>query len=66
MAFTTKKLSAAFDEIKANPPAILAKTRAKSGPARANAQRIAIAFSKAGEKPMKQRTLRDAMTREKA
>jgi hypothetical protein len=43
-----KKLAAAFHELKANPPAILAKTAKKSGAARANAQRIAVALSKAG------------------
>ena len=40
--------AAAFHEMKANPPAILAKTAKKSGAARANAQRVAIALSKAG------------------
>jgi hypothetical protein len=40
--------SAAFHEVKANPPAILAKTAKKSGAAQANRQRIAIALSKAG------------------
>lgn len=44
----SKKLSAAFHELKTNPPAVLAKTAKKSGAAQANAQRIAIAFSKAG------------------
>ena len=43
-----KKLAAAFHELKANPPAVLAKTAKKSGSAQANRQRIAIAFSKAG------------------
>ena len=38
----------AFHEVKHNPPAILAKTAKKSGAKRANAQRIAIALSKAG------------------
>jgi hypothetical protein len=38
----------AFHELKANPPAILAKTAKKSGAAQANKQRIAIALSKAG------------------
>jgi len=34
-------------EVKENPPAILAKTRAKSGPKRAEAQRTAIVLDKA-------------------
>ena len=42
-----KRLAAAFKEEKTNPPAILAKTAAKKGAKAANAQRIAIAFSKA-------------------
>lgn len=46
MAEMSKK--AAFHEMKANPPAILAKTAKKSGAGRANAQRIAIALSKSG------------------
>jgi hypothetical protein len=41
------KLQAAFHELKANPPSILAKTRKKAGPAAAQRQRVAIAFSKA-------------------
>lgn len=40
-------LSAAFHEVKTNPPKILAKTRRKSGAARARKQAIAIAISKA-------------------
>lgn len=40
-------LSSAFHELKENPPAALAATRKKLGPARANKQRVAIAFSKA-------------------
>lgn len=39
--------AAAFSEVKHNPPKILAKTRKKFGPARAEAQRKAIALSKA-------------------
>lgn len=38
---------AAFDEMKANPPAILAKTAKKKGAKAANKQRIAIGLSKA-------------------
>jgi hypothetical protein len=41
------KIKAAFDEIKKNPPAVLAKTAAKKGPAAANKQRVAIGLSKA-------------------
>lgn len=41
-------LKQAFHEEKANPPAVLAKTRKKEGKKMANKQRIAIAFSKAG------------------
>jgi hypothetical protein len=40
--------SAAFREIKENPPAILAKTAKKSGADQARKQAIAIALSKAG------------------
>lgn len=43
-----KLLGAIFDELKSNPPKILAKTKAKEGAVQANKQRIAIAFSKAG------------------
>ena len=43
-----KKLSAAFHEIKHNPPAILATTARKSGAAQARRQAVAIALSKAG------------------
>jgi hypothetical protein len=39
--------SAAFGEIQQNPPAILEHTRRKFGPARAEAQRVAIGLSKA-------------------
>lgn len=45
----TMSLTQAFHEEKINPPKILAKTRAKSGVAQANKQRVAIAFSKAGQ-----------------
>lgn len=44
---TKAALTEAFHEIKANPPKILAKTKAKSGPARAESQRVAIGLSKA-------------------
>lgn len=40
-------LKEAFGEIKRDPPAILAKTRRKKGPAQANKQRVAIGLSKA-------------------
>lgn len=42
-------LKAAFSELKKNPPRILAKTKKKKGKRAANKQRIAIAFSKAGQ-----------------
>lgn len=35
-----------FHELKVNPPAILAKTRRKKGPAAAEKQRIAIGLNK--------------------
>lgn len=38
-----------FGELKRNPPAVLAKTRKKKGPAQANRQRVAIGLSKARE-----------------
>lgn len=41
------KLAAAFHEVKKNPPAILAKTRKKSGKEQARKQAVAIALSKA-------------------
>lgn len=40
--------SEAFHEVKANPPAILAKTAKKSGAGQARKQAIAIALSKSG------------------
>ncbi len=45
-----RKLSrkAAFKEVFENEPAIVAKTRRKKGKKRAQAQKIAIALSKAG------------------
>ena len=49
--------TAAFHEIKANPPAILAKTAKKSGADQARKQAVAIALSKAGlSKPGKNAT----------
>lgn len=45
-----KKVKAAFSEVKKNPPKILAKTKKKSGAAKANQQRVAIALSKARAK----------------
>lgn len=44
---TKGALASAFHELKANPPAVLARTRKKEGPGQANKQRVAIAFSKA-------------------
>lgn len=44
-----RKLASAFHAMGKKPPKILAKTARKFGKARANKQRIAIAFSKAGE-----------------
>lgn len=41
-----QRLKDIFGELSANPPKVLAKTRAKSGAKRANKQRIAIALSK--------------------
>lgn len=50
MAHTGRSaLQAAFREVKVAPPRILAKTRAKAGPVRANKQRVAIALNKARE-----------------
>lgn len=40
-------LNSVGQEMKTNPPAILAKTRTKQGPAMANKQRVAILLSKA-------------------
>lgn len=34
-------------ELKSNPPGVLAKTRRKKGPARAESQRVAILLNKA-------------------
>lgn len=51
MAFPPKPPAAAtanaFNEIKANPPAILAKTAKKKGAKAANKQRVAIGLNKA-------------------
>jgi hypothetical protein len=44
---STAKVKAAFAELKKNPPAILAKTAKKEGPAQADRQRVAIGLSKA-------------------
>ena len=46
MGFKTN-LQLAGDEMKQNPPSILAKTAEKYGPERAKKQRIAILLSKA-------------------
>ena len=40
-------------ELKANPPKVLAHTRAKSGAKRAEAQRVAILLSKARKRGVK-------------
>jgi hypothetical protein len=45
-----RRVSAAFHEVKHNPPKVLAKTRKKSGKKRARKQQIAIALSKARAK----------------
>ncbi len=45
-----KAKKAAFSEVAANPPAIIAKTRAKKGAKAARKQAIAIALSKARRK----------------
>jgi hypothetical protein len=47
MTKSDKIRKASFDEIKANPPKVLAKTRRKYGAADAEAQRVAIGLSKA-------------------
>ncbi len=44
---TARLLDSIGGELKRNPPAVLAKTRRKSGPKRAKAQRTAILLSKA-------------------
>jgi len=44
---TQRILQRVGTEVKENPPKILAKTRAKSGPKRAEAQRTAIVLDKA-------------------
>lgn len=44
------KLEVIGKEMKKNPPAILAKTRAKSGSAQAERQRVAILLSKSRKK----------------
>ena len=49
MARTARILSAIGDELKENPPAILAKTRRKKGKKAAEKQRRAILLSKARE-----------------
>ncbi len=47
MAKTRAILKSVGHELKENPPRVLAKTRKKSGSARANKQRVAILLSKA-------------------
>ena len=44
---TARILSGIGGELKANPPAILSKTRRKKGEARAEKQRVAILLNKA-------------------
>lgn len=46
-------VKSAFKEMKKNPPAILAKTKAKKGKKAAQKQKIAIALSKAGKSKRK-------------
>lgn len=65
MAVSKATLAAAFHEEKVNPPAILAKTARKYGAKRANAQRVAIAFSKARRGDVPTRNLTPTMTRMK-
>ena len=50
-----RRRAAAFKEVKANPPAILAKTRAKKGAKAAREQAVAIALNKA-RRPKKHNT----------
>ena len=47
MAHANLALRKAFGEVKANPPAIVARTKRKSGAKQAGKQSIAIALSKA-------------------
>ena len=47
MAHANQALRKAFSEIKTNPPAVLARTKRKSGAGRAEKQRIAMALNKA-------------------
>jgi hypothetical protein len=51
MAWKSKNgaTDAAFSEVNANPPKVLATTLAKYGPQRMKKQQIAIALSKAGK-----------------
>lgn len=44
---STETIAAIGRELKDNPPSIVASTRRKFGPARANKQRVAILLSKA-------------------
>lgn len=44
------RTEAAFHEVHANPPAIVAQTARKEGPAQAKRQMVAIALSKARRK----------------
>jgi hypothetical protein len=50
---SSDSLKAAGQEMKENPPAILARTRSKFGAARAEKQRRAILMSKAGSSGVK-------------
>lgn len=47
MAARESNLKSIFKHMKADPPKVLAKTRAKSGAKQAEKQRVAIALSKA-------------------
>ena len=60
---TQKKVKAAFNELKKNPPAVLKKTAKKKGSAAANKQRIAIALSKTRAKGAKVPTRQDVLAR---
>lgn len=50
------RVSAAFSEVKRDEPAIVSKTRKKSGKAAAARQKVAIALSKADLPVLRQRT----------
>lgn len=56
------KLESIGHELKVNPPKILAKTRAKEGPAMAEKQRVAILLSKARKSGMSMSKPKKGMT----